>query len=139
APTSFGPYLLLFVAAMTAPLLAAAAAGAVVAVARALRGDGASVVALTATLAPYLLVAASGHQALRFLAPALPAAPWLAALGLAALPAPRARAAAVVCVVLRLALGAAPLVGLFFVDARSPAVPRLHATVPPDGPDDPVP
>ena len=131
APTSFGPYLLLFVAAMTAPLLAAAAAGAVVAVARALRGDGASVVALTATLAPYLLVAASGHQALRFLAPALPAAAWLAALGLAALPARRARAAAVVFVVLRLALGSALVVRLFFVDSRIAAARWLEAHVPP--------
>ena len=133
APTSFGPYLLLFVAAMTAPLLAAAAAGAVVAVARALRGDGASVVALTATLAPYLLVAASGHQALRFLAPALPAAAWLAALGLAALPARRARAAAVVFVVLRLALGSALVVRLFFVDSRLLAGRWLESNVPAGG------
>jgi MFS family permease len=131
ASTSFGPYLLLFVAAMTAPLFAAAAAGAVVAAARGLRGDGAAIVALTAAVAPYLLVSASGHQAMRFLAPAFPAAAWLAALGLAALPVRRARAAAVVFVVLRLALGSALVVRLFFVDSRIAAARWLQAHVPP--------
>jgi hypothetical protein len=131
ASTSFGPYLWLFVAALTAPLLAAAVGGAVVAVARGLRGDGASVVALTAATAPYLLVAASGHQALRFLAPAFPAAAWLGALGLAALPVRRTRAAAIVIVVLRLALGAVLVVRLFFVDSRIAAERWLQAHVPP--------
>lgn len=131
ASTSFGPYLLLFVAAMTAPLMVAAAAGAVVAAARGLRGDGAAVVALTAALAPYLLVSASGHQALRFLAPAFPAAAWLAALGLAALPVRRMRAAATVFVVMRLALGSALVVRLFFVDSRIAAARWLRAHVPP--------
>jgi hypothetical protein len=131
ASTSFGPYLLLFVAAMTAPLFAALAAGAVVAAARALRGDAAPLVALTAAIAPYVLVSASGHQALRFLAPAFPAAAWLAALGLAALPVRRTRAAAIVFVVLRLALGSVLVVRLFFVDSRIGAARWLESHVPP--------
>ena len=130
ASTSFVPYLLLFAAAMTLPLLAAATAGAMVAFARGLRGEAAAVVALTAALAPYLLVAASGHQAMRFLAPALPAAAWLASLGLAALPAPPARRAAAALVVGRLAVAAALVVRLFFVDSRVEAGRWLEAHVP---------
>jgi len=131
ASTSFVPYLLLFAAAMTLPLLAAAAAGAMVAVARGLRGEAAAVVALLAALAPYLLVAASGHQAMRFLAPALPAGAWLAALGLAAIRSRRARAGATLLVLARSALGAALVVRLFFVDSRIAAGRWLEAHVPP--------
>jgi len=131
ASTSFGPYVLLLAAAATWPLLAAAAAGAVVAAARGLRGDAPAVAALTAAVAPYLLVAASGHQALRFLAPALPGAAWLAALGLTALPSPRARRAAAALVVGRLALAAALVVRLFFVDSRLAAGRWLGAHLPP--------
>ena len=131
ASSSFGPYLLLLAAAMTAPLLAAAAVGAVVAAARALRGEAAAAVALTAALAPYLLVSASGHQAMRFLAPAFPAAAWLAALGLAALPSPSTRRAAVALVLARLALAAALVVRLFFVDSRIAAARWLEAHLPP--------
>jgi hypothetical protein len=130
ASTSFGPYLLLFAAAVTAPLLAAAVAGVVVAAARGLRGDGAAVVAAAAVLAPYLLVSASGHQALRFLAPAFPAAAWLAAMGLAALPSRPARGAAILLVVARAALGAVLVVRLFFVDSRIAAARWLEAHVP---------
>jgi len=130
APTSFGPYLLLFAVAFTAPLLVAAAAGAVVAAARGLRGDGAAVVALTAALTPYLLVAASGHQAMRFLAPAFPAAAWLAALGLAAIPSRPARRAALFLVTARAALGALLVVRLFFVDSRVLAARWLRENVP---------
>ena len=130
ASTSFGPYLLLFAAAMTAPLLAAAAGGAVVAAGRGLRGDGAAVVALAAAMAPYLLVASSGHQALRFLAPAFPAAAWLAALGLAALPTRNARRAATALVVARLALATVLVVRLFFVDSRIQAARWLQEHVP---------
>jgi hypothetical protein len=129
--TSFGPYLLLLAAAMTAPLLAAAAAGGVVGAARALRGEAAAAVALTAALAPYLLVSASGHQAMRFLAPALPAAAWLAALGLTALPSPPARRAAAGLVLARLGLAAALVVRLFFVDSRVAAARWLEAHLPP--------
>ena len=129
--TSFGPYLLLLAAAMTIPLLAAAAGGAIVAAARAVRGEAAAVIALTAVLAPYALVASSGHQAMRFLAPVLPAAAWVAALGLASLRSRRARAAGTVLVVARLALGAALVVRLFFVDSRIAAGRWLEAHVPP--------
>jgi hypothetical protein len=130
ASTSFGPYLLLLAAATTLPMLAAAAAGAMVAVARGLRGDAAAVMAVTAAVTSYLLVAASGHQALRFLAPAFPAAAWLAALGLRALPSPPARRAAAALVVGRLALGAVLVVRLFFVDSRIAAASWLEAHVP---------
>jgi hypothetical protein len=98
---------------------------------RGLRGEAAAVVALFAGLAPYLLVAASGHQAMRFLAPALPAVAWLAALGLASIRSRRARAAGAVLVVGRLALGAALVVRLFFVDSRIAAARWLEAHVPP--------
>jgi hypothetical protein len=129
--TSFGPYLLLLAAATTLPLLAAAAGGAMVAAARGLRGEAAAVIALTAALAPYLLVSASGHQAMRFLAPALPAAAWLGALGLAALRSPSARGALTAVVIARLALGAALVVRLFFVDSRIAAGRWLEAHLPP--------
>jgi hypothetical protein len=128
--TSFVPYLLLFAAAMTLPLLAATVAGGIVSIARGLQGDAAAVVALTAALAPYLLVAASGHQAMRFLAPALPAAAWLAALGLVSIRSRPARAAGTALVVARLALGAALVVRLFFVDSRIAAGRWLEAHVP---------
>jgi hypothetical protein len=128
--TSFGPYLLLLAGALTLPLLAAAGAGAIVALARALRGEAAAAVALTAALAPYLLVAASGHRAMRFLAPALPAAAWLAALGLASIRSGRARAAGTALVLARLALGAALVIRLFFVDSRVAAGRWLEAHVP---------
>jgi len=131
ASTSFGPYLLLLAAALTVPLLATAAAGAVVAAARALRGEAAAAVALTAALAPYLLVSASGHQAMRFLAPAFPAAAWLAALGLSALPSPPARRVAATLVLARLGLAAALVVRLFFVDSRIAAARWLEAHLPP--------
>jgi hypothetical protein len=131
ASTSFGPYLLLLAAAMTLPLLAAAAGGAMVAAARGLRGEAAAVIALTAALAPYLLVSASGHQAMRFLAPALPGAAWLGALGLAALRSRPARGALTAVVIARLALGAALVVRLFFVDSRIAAGRWLEAHLPP--------
>jgi hypothetical protein len=131
AATSFGPYLLLLAAAATAPLLAAAAAGTLLAAARALRGEAGAVVALTAAVAPYLLVSASGHQALRFLAPVFPAVAWLAALGLTALPSTAWRRAATALVLGRLALGAALVARLFFVDSRISAARWLETHVPP--------
>jgi hypothetical protein len=79
---------------------------------------------------PYLLVASSGHQALRFLAPALPAAAWLAALGLAALPA-RVRAPVRWVVAARAALAALLIVRLFFVDSRLQASRWLGANTAP--------
>lgn len=131
ASTSFGPYLLLLAAAMTLPLLAAAVAGAMVAAARGLRGEAAAVIALTGALTPYALVASSGHQAMRFLAPALPAAAWMGALGLAALRSRRARGVLTALVIARLALGAALVSRLFFVDSRIAAGRWLEAHVPP--------
>lgn len=131
--TSFGPYLSLLGDALTWPLLAAAAAGLLVCVGRALvRRDGALAAAVVAAAAvgPYLLVSASGHQALRFVAPALPAAAWLAAIGLAALPHAVARVARPL-VAARAALGAVLVVRLFFVDSRLLAARWLAAHVPP--------
>jgi hypothetical protein len=128
--TSFLPYLGLFADALTWPLLAAAALGLAVCIGRALRRDPAALVLGTALLAPYLLVASSGHQAMRFLAPALPAAAWLAAAGLAALPrriAPAARGLTAA----RTALGALLVVRLFFVDSRLLATRWLGANTEP--------
>ena len=130
--TSFGPYLALLGDALTWPLLAAAAAGLLVCVGRALvRRDGAAaaIVIAAAAVAPYVLVSASGHQALRFVAPVLPAAAWLAAIGLQALPRPVARVAAPL-VAARAALAAVLVVRLFFVDSRLLAARWLAANVP---------
>jgi hypothetical protein len=131
--TSFGPYLSLFGDALTWPLLAAAVAGLLVCVGRALvRHDGALAAAVVASAAvgPYVLVSASGHQALRFVAPALPAAAWLAAIGLFALPHEVARLARPL-VAARAALASVLVVRLFFVDSRLLAVRWLAANVPP--------
>jgi hypothetical protein len=68
---------------------------------------------------------------MRFLAPALPAGAWLAALGLAAIRSRRARAGATLLVLARSALGAALVVRLFFVDSRIAAGRWLEAHVPP--------
>jgi hypothetical protein len=128
--TSFGPYLALMADALTWPLLAAALLGLAVCAGRALRRDPAALVLGTGLLVPYLLVASSGHRALRFVAPALPAAAWVAALGLAALPA-RVRAPIRWLVAARAALGAVLVVRLFFVDSRIVAERWLGANTPP--------
>jgi Dolichyl-phosphate-mannose-protein mannosyltransferase len=130
ASTSYLPYLGLLADAFTGPALAAVLVGTVVAGARAWRGDRAAFLVLLAFGAPYLLVASSGHQALRFLAAALPAGAWLAALGLAALPGPSARGFAAV-VVARAFVGAILVVRLFFVDSRVLATRWMEAHVPP--------
>jgi hypothetical protein len=128
--TSFGPYLGLMADALTWPLLAAALAGLAVCAGRALRRDPVALVLGSALVMPYLLVASSGHRALRFVAPALPAAAWLAAIGLAALPA-RIREPARWLVAARAALGAVLVVRLFFVDSRLVASRWLDAHTPP--------
>jgi hypothetical protein len=128
--TSFGPYLGLLAGALTWPLMAAAALGLLVCVGRALRRDPIAIVLAAAFVAPYLLVASSGHQAMRFLAAALPAAAWSAALGLAALPA-RVSPIARGLVTARAALGALLVVRLFFVDSRLLAARWLATSTPP--------
>jgi hypothetical protein len=128
--TSFVPYLALMADALTWPLLAAAALGLVACAGRALRRDPVALVLGTAFVTPYLLVASSGHQALRFLAPTLPAAAWLASVGLAALPA-RVREPGRWLVAGRAALGTLLIVRLFFVDSRQMASRWLAAHTPP--------
>ncbi len=130
ASTSYLAYVKLLGDALTGPFLVATAAGATVAAGRTLAGDGTAAVLAAALLAPYLLVASSGHQALRFLGPALPAAAWLAAIGLAAVRASAARRAATVLVLARAALGSALVVRLFFVDSRLAAQRWIEAHVP---------
>src|SRR5712691_48551 len=130
ASTSYLAYVRLMRDALTGPFVVATAAGAVVAAGRAGAGDGAAAVVLAGLLAPYLLVASSGHQALRFLAPALPAAAWLAAMGLAALPSAAARHAGAVLVLARAALGSVLVVRLFFVDSRLAARRWIEEHVP---------
>ena len=128
--TSWSAYLGLAGDALTRPALVAALLGLVVAAARWRRGSRAALVVALAALAPYALVASSGHRAMRFLAPALPAAAWLGALALAAVPAARARRLLAGAVVGRAALGAALVVRLFFVDSRLLAERWLEAHVP---------
>jgi hypothetical protein len=131
ASTSYVAYLHLLADALTGPFFVATAAGVVVAAARAIARDRVAVVLLSAFLAPYLLVASSGHQALRFLAPVLPAAAWLAAMGLAVVPSAAARRAAALLVLGRAALGSVLVVRLFFVDSRLAARRWIEAHVPP--------
>jgi dolichyl-phosphate-mannose-protein mannosyltransferase len=130
ASTSFGPYLGLLVDAITGPVAVAAGVGALIAIGRALRRDGAALVLLAGAVAPYLLVASSGHRAMRFLVPALPAAAALAALALRAIPAPRMRIPLAALVLARAAIGAALVLRLFFVDARLQAARWIEVHVP---------
>ena len=128
--TSWGAYLGLAGDALTRPLLVAALLGLAVAATRWWHGSRTALVVALGAVAPYALVAASGHRAMRFLAPALPATAWLAALAFAAVPAPRARRLLTAAVVGRTALGAALVVRLFFVDSRLLAERWLEAHVP---------
>jgi hypothetical protein len=130
AGTSFVPYLRLLQDGLTGPVLLAAAAGLLVAAGRALRRERAAAVVALAAIAPYLLVAASAHQALRFLAPLFPPAAWLAALGLSSLPGLPARRAAASLLLARAALGALLIVRLFYVDARRQATRWIERNVP---------
>jgi hypothetical protein len=83
-----------------------------------------------AAVAPYALVASSGHRAMRFVFPALPAAAWLAALALAAVPAARARRLVTAAVLARALLVSALVVRLFFVDSRLLAERWMEENVP---------
>ncbi len=129
-PSSFLPYLGLAGDALTLPVLAAVLAGAVLALRRAWRGDRVAPIVVLAALSPYLLIASSGHRALRFLVPALPAAAWLAALALASVPGRRARLVLTTAVAARTAVAALLVVRLFFVDSRLRAEAWLAANVP---------
>lgn len=128
--TSYGPYLRFFADALTGPLLVAALLGALIALGRAVRRDRRAVVLLTALVAPYLLVASSGHQALRFLAPAFPAAALLAGLALQAVPASRVGRVIALLLGGRAALASLLVLRLFFVDSRILAARWLELQVP---------
>jgi hypothetical protein len=128
--TSFGPYLALLAAALTWPLLVAAAGGLGLALVRAWRGSRAALVVALAALAPYLLVASSGHRAMRFVAPALPACAWLGAWALAAVPTIRARRVLTLAVATRAAVAAALVVRLFYVDSRLRAERWMESHIP---------
>jgi Dolichyl-phosphate-mannose-protein mannosyltransferase len=130
-PTSWLAYLTLLGDAMTWPLVAAAAIGLAFALAGAVR-EPASLILLLGAVGPYLLVASSGHRAMRFLAPLLPAAAFLATRGIAAIT-PRRRAAGFVrgAVLARAALGSVLVIRLFFKDSRQEAERWMEAHVPP--------
>jgi 4-amino-4-deoxy-L-arabinose transferase-like glycosyltransferase len=130
-PSSWGAYLGLAADALTWPMLAAALVGIVVAGARVRRGGRVALVVTLGALAPYALVASSGHQAMRFLAPALPAAAWLAAWALAEARRRPARRLLTAAVLTRAAVAAALVVRLFFVDSRLAAERWMEANVPP--------
>ena len=131
AGSSYLPYLGLLADALTLPVLAAALLGLGVAAARAWRGDRAAVVVALALVAPYLLVASSGHRAMRFIAVALPAAVWLAAITLASVRDTRVRRLLTAAVGLRAAIAALLVVRLFFVDSRVLAERWMARHVPP--------
>jgi len=129
--TSFLPYLTLLGHSLTTPLLGASFLGAMLAAWRGVRGDARALVMLLAALAPYFLVASSGHRAMRFLAPVLPAAAWLAALCLVSVPSARVARLVTLVVVARAALGALLVVRLFHVDSRIAAARWMESHVPP--------
>jgi hypothetical protein len=82
-------------------------------------------------LAPYWMVASSGHQAMRFLAPAFPAVVVLAALAVLSLPSLPIRRVVAGVLVARAALASVLVLRLFFVDSRLQAARWLEAhTVP---------
>jgi hypothetical protein len=130
--TSYRAYLSLLVDALTWPLVVLAALGLLVAIARALKRDALAPVSIAAAVAPYLLVASSGHRALRFLAPVFPAAALLAAEGAAVLAPlrPAARRAVMALVLARLAVGSVLVDRLFLVDSRREAAAWLETHVP---------
>jgi hypothetical protein len=130
AGTSYLPYLGLLGEALTWPLLVAALAGTLLLARRAGTGDRPALVLLLAALAPYLLVASSGHQAMRFLAPVLVPAVWIAALGVRAMLWPRARLWAGGLLLARATLGTVLLLRLFFVDSRILAARWIERNVP---------
>ena len=128
ASSAYVPYARLLTSALSWPLLVAAGLGVLAAVGRALSGHAKGLVMAAAAVAPFLLVASSGHTALRFLAPMLPAAAWLAALGLGTLH--RARAPLFGLVLARAALGSILLARLFHVDSRLQAADWVETHVP---------
>jgi hypothetical protein len=132
--TSWGAYLGLAADALTLPVLAAALVGLVMAAWRGLQRSRVALVVALAALAPYALVASSGHRAMRFLVPALPGAAWLAALALtrplARVKSARARRLVTAAVLLRAAVATALVVRLFFVDSRLLAERWMEANVP---------
>jgi hypothetical protein len=118
--TSFLAYAGLLGDALSWPVLVAAGLGLL-----------AGVVLLLGAVAPYLLVASSGHRALRFVAPILPGAAFLAARGIEAVvrtgpPANAARG----LVMARALVGSLLVVRLFFVDARVLAERWIEGHVP---------
>lgn len=130
-PTSYLAYLGLLSDALTLPVAVAAGLGALVAAGRALRGEARWLVWLTAALAPYLLVASSGHRAMRFLAPALPASVTLVGAGLSALRPLALRHGLAGLLFARAALGTVLLLRLFFVDSRLLASRWMERDLPP--------
>ena len=128
--TSFLPYARLLGDALTLPVLVAGLLGLLLAITAARRRRKTLIVAL-ALAAPYLLVAASGHRAMRFLAVAWPAAAWLAASVPGAIPDRRTRLVAQGALLVRTAAAALLVTRLFFVDSRILAARYLEANVPP--------
>jgi hypothetical protein len=128
--TSWLAYLTLLGDAMTWPLVAAAAIGLGFAFTAAPRDPTSAIVVLGA-IVPYVLVASSGHRAMRFLAPMLPAVAFLAARGIAAI-IPSRRAASLVrgAVFARAALASVLVIRLFFKDSRQEAERWMKSHVP---------
>ena len=128
--TSFLAYLGLLGDALTWPLVAAAGAGLALALQAAAREPVSLILPLGAVV-PYLLVASSGHRALRFLAPMLPATAFLAARGISGIVRSR-RAGHVVrgAVLARAALGSLLVIRLFFTDSRREAARWIASHVP---------
>ncbi len=127
--TSFLPYLAFLGDALTRPALVAAWIGLVL-IPSAAHRDRKPLILVLALAAPYVLVASSGHRAMRFIALAWPAAAWLAALTLVAFRGRRTRVVVTVAVVARAAAGALLVTRLFFVDSRILAARYLEANVP---------
>jgi hypothetical protein len=143
AGTSYLPYLRLLADALTWPVLAAAAFGLAVVSARVWErvgrhddharggGEAAGLVVALAAVVPYLLIASSGHRAMRFVAPALPATACLAALALALIPGRRARRLSTAVIAARAAVATVLVVRLFLLDSRLLAERWMAQNIPP--------
>jgi hypothetical protein len=128
--TSFVAYLRLLGDAMTWPLVAAAVVGLVLGLASVAR-EPVSWILVLGAVAPYLLVASSGHRAMRFLAPMLPATAFLAARGVFGILRSESAGRVVRGALLgRALLGSLLVIRLFFVDSRREAARWILAQVP---------
>jgi hypothetical protein len=116
--SSWGAYAQLLADCVGWPLWLAAALGVFMVLRRAGRSQGSSWILLSSGVSAFALVAASGHQAMRFLVPALPCVAWLGGRGISWIAAGEWRARVTRMIGLAALGQSLLLVRLFFVDSR---------------------